>query len=102
MRGARSSRPAVRICTVSRPVLPVECLPDDRRGKRTAFFRTRAKPVAVQNGIWGGAETVIFPGLAVGENAVAGAGGAANRDNPAGAAGSPCRVIRRPEGGTIG
>lgn len=89
----------VQICTASHPVLPQERLVDGWKEKGTTFFRTWARPVVIQDGVWIGAKAVILPGVTIGENAVIGAGSVVNKDIPANcvAVGNPCRVIRRLE-----
>lgn len=86
----------VQICTASHPVLPQERLVDGWKEKGTTFFRTWAKPVVIQDGVWIGAKAVILPGVTIGKNAVIGAGSVVNKDIPANcvAVGNPCRVIR--------
>lgn len=86
----------VQICTASHPVLPQERLVDGWKEKGTTFFRTWARPVVIQDGVWIGAKAVILPGVTIGKNAVIGAGSVVNKDIPANcvAVGNPCRVIR--------
>jgi acetyltransferase-like isoleucine patch superfamily enzyme len=55
-----------------------------------------AEPVLVKKGCWVGANTIILPGVTIGENAVIGAGSVVTNNIPDRvlAAGSPARVIR--------
>ena len=52
--------------------------------------------ITIGNNVWIGGNTVIMPGVHIGDNAVIGAGSIVTRDIPAWtvAAGNPCRVIR--------
>ena len=54
-------------------------------------------PVRIGNGVWIGSNTVIMPGITIGDNAVIGAGSVVTKDIPANvvAFGNPCHV-RRP------
>ena len=56
-----------------------------------------AYPISVGNNVWIGAQTVVLPGVTIGDGTVIGAGSVVNRDIPPGvvAAGNPCRVIRK-------
>jgi len=84
--------------TIVTPVHPM--LPDERRvmldqhGVRKHLCY--AKPVAIGNDCWFGANVVVCPGVTIGDNCVIGAGSVFTRDIPAGsfAAGVPCHVIR--------
>ena len=53
------------------------------------FARTREN-------LWGGGNTVINPGVTIGDNVVIGSGSVVTKDIPSGviAAGNPCRVLR--------
>ena len=55
-----------------------------------------ARPIAVGNNVWFGANVTVLPGVTIGDNCVIGAGSVVNKDIPAGtmAAGNPCRVIK--------
>ncbi len=52
--------------------------------------------VTIGNNVWIGGNTVILPGISIGDNAVIGAGSVVTKDIPAWsfAAGNPCKVIR--------
>lgn len=54
------------------------------------------RPVVIGNNVWIGGNTVILPGVHIGDNAVIGAGSVVTGDIPPWcvAAGNPCRVIR--------
>lgn len=52
--------------------------------------------VTIGNNVWVGGNTVILPGVHIGDNVVIGAGSVVTKDIPANtiAAGNPCRVLR--------
>lgn len=54
-------------------------------------------PVKIGNGVWLGANTVVLPGVEIGDNSVIGAGSIVTSSIPADslAVGVPCRVVRR-------
>lgn len=87
--------PNVTIVTPVHPMLPAErrtMLDQDGNPKHLCY----AKPVEIGNDCWFGANVVVCPGVAIGDNCVIGAGSVVTRDIPANsfAAGVPCRVIR--------
>ena len=53
-------------------------------------------PITIGNHVWIGGNTVVNPGVTIGDNAVIGSGSVVTRDIPPNvvAAGNPCRVIR--------
>ncbi|MGM1430774.1 sugar O-acetyltransferase [Sphingobacterium lactis] len=55
-----------------------------------------ALPITIGNRVWIGGQTVINPGVTIGDNTVIGSGSVVTKDIPANvvAAGNPCRVIR--------
>ena len=78
--------PNVAIYTAGHPVYP------DTRNSGYEY----GKKVRIGNNVWIGGNTVICPGVTVGNNCVIGAGSVVTRDIPdwTVAAGNPCRVIR--------
>jgi len=84
--------PRVQLLTALHPV-------DDHAARRAGW--ESAAPVTLGDGVWLGAGVIVCPGVAVGEDAVIGAGSVVTRDVPARvlAAGNPCRVIRSLEDG---
>lgn len=87
--------PNTTIVTPVHPMLPGERrVMLDKEGLRKRFCY--AKPVAIGNDCWFGANVVICPGVTIGDNCVIGAGSVVTRDIPANsfAAGCPCRVVR--------
>jgi len=53
--------------------------------------------IVIEKNVWIGANSVILPGVHIGENSVIGAGSVVTKDIPSNvvAVGSPCRVIRK-------
>lgn len=53
-------------------------------------------PIHIGNNVWIGANSVILPGVNIGDNSVIGAGSVVTRDIPSNvvAVGNPCRVLR--------
>lgn len=78
--------PNVSIFTACHPIDPAE----------RASGAEWAEPVTIGKDVWIGGNTVILPGVSVGDGAVVGAGSVVTRDVPplTVAAGNPCRVIR--------
>jgi len=78
--------PNVQLLTPTHPLDP-----DLRRAKWEA-----AEPIVIESNAWLGGGAIVLPGVAVGENAVVGAGAVVTKDVPANAvvAGNPARVIR--------
>ena len=78
--------PNVTISTVSHP-LDVE-----DRIKNLLII----KKVIIEDNVWIGANSVILPGITIGENSVIGAGSVVTKDIPANvvAFGNPCKIVR--------
>ena len=55
-----------------------------------------ALPITIGNNVWIGGNTVVNPGVKIGDNCVIGSGSVVTKDIPANsiAVGNPCRVIR--------
>ena len=64
--------------------------------RRNPYVCTFAKPVAIGDQCWIGANSVICPGVTIGSNVVIGAGSVVTKDIPdwSIAGGNPCTVIR--------
>ena len=79
--------PNVAIYTAGHPVYP------DTRNSAYEY----GKEVRIGNNVWIGGNTVICPGVTIGDCCVIGAGSVVTKDIPAWtiAAGNPCRVLRR-------
>lgn len=56
----------------------------------------RALPVTIGNNVWIGGNTIIMPGVTIGDGAVIGAGSMVTKDVPPGvlAYGNPCKVVK--------
>src|SRR5690348_15168050 len=82
--------PAVQIYTPMHPL-------DAELRRREEY----GKPVDIGDDVWVGGGAIILPGVRIGSRSVIGAGSVVTRDVPDDvfAAGNPCRVIRRLEGG---
>lgn len=54
-------------------------------------------PIKIGNNVWVGGNTVILPGVTIGDNCVIGAGSVVTKDIPSNAVavGNPCKVIRK-------
>jgi len=78
--------PNVTIATAGHPIEPTLRL-------KVAQFNI---PVHIQDNVWIGANSVVLPGVTIGENSVIGAGSVVTKDIPSGvvAVGNPCRVMR--------
>lgn len=78
--------PNVTVATAGHPIDP-----DLRRD--AAQFNI---PVKIGNNVWIGANSVILPGVTIGDNTVIGAGSVVTKDIPENvvAFGNPCRVVR--------
>ena len=78
--------PNVTICTTGHPVYPLY-------REMGAHY---SLPIHIGNKVWIGANSVVLPGVTIGDNSVVGAGSIVTRDIPANvvAVGNPCRVIR--------
>lgn len=78
--------PNVTLATAGHPVDP------DYRLKQAQFN----VPIHIGDNVWIGAQSVVLPGVTIGENSVIGAGSIVTRDIPANvvAIGNPCRVLR--------
>lgn len=79
--------PNVTICTTGHPVYPLY-------REMVAHY---SLPIHIGKNVWIGANSVILPGVTIGDNTVIGAGSIVTRDIPADvvAVGNPCRVMRR-------
>ncbi len=78
--------PNVTVCTTGHPVYPLY-------REMVAHY---SLPIHIGKNVWIGANSVILPGVTIGDNAVIGAGSIVTREIPADvvAVGNPCRVMR--------
>lgn len=79
--------PNVAIYTAGHPIHPAT---------RNSLYEY-GKPVTIGDNVWIGGNTVLCPGVRVGNNVVIGAGSVVTKDLPDWciAAGNPCRIIRK-------
>ncbi len=79
--------PNVAIYTAGHPIHPVS---------RNSMYEY-GKEVTIGDNVWIGGNTVICPGVHIGDNVVTGAGSVVTKDIPdwTVAAGNPCRVLRQ-------
>ncbi|NOH95220.1 sugar O-acetyltransferase [Vibrio sp. 99-70-13A1] len=78
--------PNVTIATAGHPI-------DPELRRKVAQFNI---PIHIKDNVWIGANSVVLPGVTIGENSVIGAGSVVTKDIPSGvvAVGNPCRVMR--------
>lgn len=78
--------PNVTVATAGHPIEP------ELRKKQTQFNL----PIHIGNNVWIGAQSVILPGVTIGDNTVIGAGSVVTKDIPPNcvAFGNPCRIVR--------
>lgn len=78
--------PNVAVYTAGHPVHPES---------RNSGYEYGA-PIKIGNNVWVGGNTVILPGVTIGDNCVIGAGSVVTKDIPSNtiSAGNPCKVIR--------
>lgn len=78
--------PNVTLATANHPINP------ELREKAFQYNRE----VHIGNNVWIGANTVVVPGVTIGDNSVIGAGSVVTKDIPANvvAVGNPCKVLR--------
>lgn len=86
----------VQIYTAAHPVLPHERFAKNWQENHSTFFRTYARPVAIEDNVWIGAGTIILPGVTIGQNSVIGAGSVVTHSVPENcvAFGNPCKIFR--------
>ena len=78
--------PNVTIATANHPIIP----------KLRQYAYQYNRDVHIGNNVWIGANTVVVPGVTIGDNSVIGAGSVVTKDIPANvvAVGNPCKVLR--------
>jgi maltose O-acetyltransferase len=85
--------PYVQIYTATHPLKASERILG--KGKDTGYL-TSSKPVTIGDQVWIGGNSIIFPGVSIGNNVTIGAGSVVTKNIPDNvlAYGNPCRVIR--------
>lgn len=94
----------VQLYTAAHPVeLSERLTPDWSMETEQYFCRTYALPIKIGNGCWLGGGVIVLPGVTIGDGSAIGAGSVVTKDIPANslAAGNPCRVIRKINGGNM-
>lgn len=88
--------PYVQIYTAGHPLKASERL-NVTKNKNEAKYPTYTRPVKIGDAVWIGGNTVIMPGVTIGNNVTIGAGSVVTKDIPNDvlAFGNPCRVIRK-------
>ncbi len=88
--------PNVQIYTVNHPLIANQRVPTNPKDGQ-APYRTNAIPVEIGDNCWIGGNTVILPGVKIGDNTTIGAGCLVTKDIPNDvlALGSPARVIQK-------
>ena len=81
--------PNVNLFTSGHPIEPK---------KRKQLYQF-AKPIILENNVWIGGNSIVNPGVTIGENSVIGAGSVVTKSIPANvvAGGNPCKIIRKIE-----
>lgn len=83
--------PGVHIYTVFHPTDP-----SMRLSSGSTFWKSLTAPVTIGRNVWIGGNSVILPGVTIGDGTTIGAGSVVTHSVPAYcvAAGNPCRIIR--------
>jgi len=86
--------PYVQIYTASHPLKASERIIHEGT---TSRYLTNAKPVSIGDQIWIGGNSIIFPGVTIGNNVTIGAGSVVTKDIPDDvlAIGNPCQVMKQ-------
>lgn len=86
--------PSVQIYTATHPLKASERILEDENGSR---YLTSTKPVSIGDNVWMGGNTVIFPGVVIGNNVTIGAGSVVTKNLPNDvlAFGNPCRIVKQ-------
>jgi len=83
--------PSVQIYTANHPLKATERIIETDNGSR---YRTFAEPVSIGDKVWIGGNSIIFPGVTIGNNVSIGAGSVVTKDIPDNvlAYGNPCNI----------
>lgn len=87
--------PGVQLLTASHPLSIRERLITSKDNSK-ASYKTFSKPIHIGDNVWMGGNTVVLPGITIGNNVTIGAGSVITKDIPDNklAFGNPCRIIR--------
>lgn len=85
--------PGVHVYTASHPVVPEERI--DTSGDQQ-LYKTFTRPVTIGSNVWIGGQTVILPGVTIGNGVTIGAGSVVTKSIPdrVVAFGNPCTIIK--------
>lgn len=85
--------PYVQIYTATHPLSASERIVENGA---EVYYLTRSEPVSIGDCVWIGGNSVIFPGVTIGNNVTIGAGSVVTKDIPNDvlAYGNPCKVIK--------
>ena len=86
--------PNVQLYTANHPLKAADRIVQNVDGTRR--YLTNSKPIHIGDKVWIGGNTVIMPGVTIGDNVTIGAGSVVTSDIPNAvlAYGNPCKVIR--------
>ncbi|HMQ49068.1 MAG TPA: sugar O-acetyltransferase [Saprospiraceae bacterium] len=85
--------PQVQIYTATHPLKAEERIQSSAHG---SAYLTQTQAVSIGDDVWIGGNTIIFPGVSIGNKVTIGAGSVVTNSIPDGvlAYGNPCRVVR--------
>ncbi|WP_105019273.1 DapH/DapD/GlmU-related protein [Nonlabens tegetincola] len=88
--------PYVQIYTATHPLKASDRIKSN--GSNSTYITT-TQPVVIGNNVWIGGNSVIFPGVTIGDKVTIGAGSVVNKDIPSNvlAMGNPCKIIKKLE-----
>ena len=89
--------PCVQIYTATHPLKATERIrPQEDQDGDQASYLTLTKPVTIGDNTWVGGNTVIMPGVEIGNNVTIGAGSVVTKSIPDNvlAFGNPCKVVK--------
>ena len=87
--------PGVQLLTASHPLSARERLITSNENLKTSY-KTFSTPIHMGDNCWIGGNTVVLPGITIGNNVTIGAGSVVTKDIPDNmlAFGNPCKIIR--------
>ena len=88
--------PGVQLLTASHPLSAGERLMTSNENLKTSY-KTFSKPIHIGDNCWIGGNSVVLPGITIGNNVTIGAGSVVTKDIPDNilAFGNPCKIIRQ-------
>lgn len=78
-------------------LIDTDCHPLDFNVRRISNEGTKSAPIAIEDDVWIGAQSIVLKGVTIGARSIIGAGSVVTKSIPADcvAAGNPCKVIKR-------